>query len=186
MTRSVYTLCGFEKNKPVGFCVFCEFCGNYDKGTITRRIITKGMHPKAKRPVKAKALIMNAFALTGRIIYNVRLPRAFLLRQAAEPSGPGLGEIWAFSPHCLSFDTPSFLYKSFVVVDVYRSPNGRLYLITMFTIFFGTTITLTTFLSPMYLALCSSASTASWMASLVASAGNFFWKRALPLKDMVS
>ena len=54
---------------------------------------------KAKRPVRAKALIMNAFALTGRIIYNVRLPRAFLLRQAAEPSGPGLGEIWAFSPH---------------------------------------------------------------------------------------
>ena len=31
---------------------------------------------KAKRPVRAKALIMNAFALTGRIIYNVRLPRA--------------------------------------------------------------------------------------------------------------
>ena len=21
--------CGFEKLKPVGFCVFCEFCGNY-------------------------------------------------------------------------------------------------------------------------------------------------------------
>ena len=154
MTRSVYTLCGFEKNKPVGFCVFCEFCGNYDKGTITRRIITKGMHPKAKRPFTRRC--------------------------------PGLGEIWAFSPHCLSFDTPSFLYKSFVVVDVSRSPSKRLYLITMFTIFFGTTITLTTFLSPMYLALCSSASTASWMASLVASAGNFFWKRALPLKDMVS
>ena len=35
-----------------------------------------GMHPKAKRPVRAKALIMNAFSLTGRIIYNVRLPRA--------------------------------------------------------------------------------------------------------------
>lgn len=34
------------------------------------------MHPKAKRPVRAKALIMNAFSLTGRIIYNVRLPRA--------------------------------------------------------------------------------------------------------------
>ena len=31
------------------------------------------MHPKAKRPVRAKALIMNAFALTGRVIYNVRL-----------------------------------------------------------------------------------------------------------------
>ena len=31
---------------------------------------------KAKRHVRAKALIINAFALTGRIIYNVRLPRA--------------------------------------------------------------------------------------------------------------
>ena len=29
MTRSVYTLCGFKKLKSVGFCVFCEFCGNY-------------------------------------------------------------------------------------------------------------------------------------------------------------
>ena len=29
MTRSVYTVCVFEKLKPVGFCVFCEFCGNY-------------------------------------------------------------------------------------------------------------------------------------------------------------
>ena len=29
MTRSVYTLCGFQKLKPVGFCVFCEICGNY-------------------------------------------------------------------------------------------------------------------------------------------------------------
>ena len=29
MTRSVYTLCGFEKNKPVGFCAFCEIRGNY-------------------------------------------------------------------------------------------------------------------------------------------------------------
>ena len=31
---------------------------------------------KAKRPVRAEAFIINAFALTGRIIYNVRLPRA--------------------------------------------------------------------------------------------------------------
>ena len=29
MTRSVYTLCGFQKLNPVGFCVFCEICGNY-------------------------------------------------------------------------------------------------------------------------------------------------------------
>ena len=34
------------------------------------------MQPKAKRPVRAKALIMNAFSLTWRIIYNVRLPSA--------------------------------------------------------------------------------------------------------------
>ena len=34
------------------------------------------MHPKAKRPVRAKAFIINASALTGRVIYNVRLPRA--------------------------------------------------------------------------------------------------------------
>ena len=34
------------------------------------------MHPKAKRPVRAKAFIINAFALTGRIIYNVHLPWA--------------------------------------------------------------------------------------------------------------
>ena len=69
-----------------------------------QKLLTQGsalgvMHQKAKRPVRAKAFIIDAFALTGRIIYNVRLPRAFLLRQAAEPSGPGLGEIWAFSPH---------------------------------------------------------------------------------------
>ena len=46
-----------------------------------QKLLTQGsalgvMHQKAKRPVRAKALIMNAFALTGRIIYNVRLPRA--------------------------------------------------------------------------------------------------------------
>lgn len=29
MMRSVYTLCGFEKNNSVGFCGICEFCGNY-------------------------------------------------------------------------------------------------------------------------------------------------------------
>ena len=33
------------------------------------------MHPKAKRPVRAKAFIINAFALTERFIYNVRLLR---------------------------------------------------------------------------------------------------------------
>ena len=29
MTRSVYTLCGYQNLKPVGFCVVCAFCGNY-------------------------------------------------------------------------------------------------------------------------------------------------------------
>ena len=29
MTRSVYTLCGFQNLNPVGFCVVCAFCGNY-------------------------------------------------------------------------------------------------------------------------------------------------------------
>lgn len=27
MMRSIYTLCGFEKNNSVGFCGICEFCG---------------------------------------------------------------------------------------------------------------------------------------------------------------
>ena len=27
MTRSVYTLCGFQNINPVGFCVVCAFCG---------------------------------------------------------------------------------------------------------------------------------------------------------------
>ena len=27
MTRSVYTLCGFQNLNPVGFCVVCAFCG---------------------------------------------------------------------------------------------------------------------------------------------------------------
>ena len=52
----------------------------------------------------AKALIMNAFALTGRIIYNVRLPRAC----------PGLSAIWAFSPLLFNIDSlSSMLFKSF-------------------------------------------------------------------------
>ena len=46
-----------------------------------QKLLTQGsalgvMHQKAKRPVRAKAFIIDAFALTGRIIYNVRLPRA--------------------------------------------------------------------------------------------------------------
>ena len=41
MTRSVYTLCGFQNLKPVGFCVFCEFCGNYKQ----RRYKYKSISP---------------------------------------------------------------------------------------------------------------------------------------------
>ena len=44
---------------------------------------------KAKRPVRAEALIMNAFALTGRIIIISVYPGRC----------PGLGAGWAFSPH---------------------------------------------------------------------------------------
>ena len=51
MTRSVYTLCGFEKNKSVGFCVFGEFCGNYKQRSykqnytsITRTNIIRSLH----------------------------------------------------------------------------------------------------------------------------------------------
>ena len=41
MTRSVYTLCGFEKNKPVGFCVVCEICGNHKQRNYKQRNINK-------------------------------------------------------------------------------------------------------------------------------------------------
>ena len=41
MTRSVYTLCGFQKLKPVGFCVVCAFCGNYKQ----RRYKYKSLSP---------------------------------------------------------------------------------------------------------------------------------------------
>ena len=37
MTRSVYTLCGFQNLKPVGFCVVCEFCGNYTQRRYKQR-----------------------------------------------------------------------------------------------------------------------------------------------------
>ncbi len=50
------------------------------------------------RPVMAKALIINAFALTGRIAYNIVYPGRC----------PGLCAIWAFSPLLLIFDTPSY------------------------------------------------------------------------------
>ena len=37
MTRSVYTLCGFKKFMPVGFCVFGEFCGSYKQRSYKQR-----------------------------------------------------------------------------------------------------------------------------------------------------
>ena len=41
MTRSVYTLCGFQNLNPVGFCVVCAFCGNYKQ----RRYKYKSLSP---------------------------------------------------------------------------------------------------------------------------------------------
>ena len=50
------------------------------------------------RPVRAKALIINAFALTGRFaIFNPYTQGVAL----------GYGRLWAFSPHCMSFDALS-------------------------------------------------------------------------------
>ena len=66
---------------------------------------------KAKRPVRAEALIMNAFALTGRIIIISVYPGRC----------PGLGAIWAFSPHCLSFDTPSNLSQALIIPVIYST-----------------------------------------------------------------
>ena len=48
---------------------------------------------KAKRPVRAKALIMNAFALTGRIIIISVYPGRC----------PGLGAILGFQPALFEF-----------------------------------------------------------------------------------
>ena len=45
---------------------------------------------KAKRPVGAKALIIKLLPLQGALFLVAFYLRAFLLRQAAEPSGPGL------------------------------------------------------------------------------------------------
>ena len=33
MTHSVYTVCEFQKLKPVSFCVVCAFRGNYIQRT---------------------------------------------------------------------------------------------------------------------------------------------------------
>ena len=58
MTRSVYTVCEFQKLKPVGFCVFGEFCGNYkqkNSSTIIRPLyeqyIIRSLHePQTPTP----------------------------------------------------------------------------------------------------------------------------------------
>ena len=55
----------------------------------------------------------------------------------------------------------------------------------MFTIFFGTTITLAMVLPSIHFSERSSANTAVWMASDAASAGNSMLNRAFPLKEMV-
>lgn len=44
MTRSVYTLCGFQNLKPVDFCVVCEFCGNYKQSYIRGVICENGWY----------------------------------------------------------------------------------------------------------------------------------------------
>ena len=63
------------------------------------------------RPEGAEALKMNAFALTGRIIIISVYPGRC----------PGLGAIWAFSPHCLSFDTPSNLSQALIIPVIYST-----------------------------------------------------------------
>ena len=53
MTHSVYTLCGFQNLKPVGFCVFCEFCGNYKqrRDKLLYTLTVGGGHTKSISPI---------------------------------------------------------------------------------------------------------------------------------------
>ena len=55
------------------------------------------------RPARAKALIINAFALAGRFVFI-----------NPHTQGVGLCAYWVFSPRCLSFDTPSIPLKDAV------------------------------------------------------------------------
>ena len=57
---------------------------------------------------------------------------------------------------------------------------------TTLTIFFGTMITFSTLNPSKYFWLFSSANTCFWISSLGVSTGKVIWKRALPLKEMVS
>ncbi len=54
MTRSVYTLCEFQKIKSVGFCVIREFCGKYEyrKYMYRNHKIWRGHY----RPIHASGL----------------------------------------------------------------------------------------------------------------------------------
>ena len=53
--------------------------------------------PKTMRPVRAKALIINAFALAGRLLFSIRTPKVL----------PWAMCFWGFQPVLLTFDTPS-------------------------------------------------------------------------------
>ena len=60
---------------------------------------------KAKRPVRAKAFLINAFALTGRFVHNnIRLPRALPWARCNLGFAFPLraGDLW-FSPHYWTF-----------------------------------------------------------------------------------
>ena len=54
------------------------------------------------------------------------LQGALLLNELYPGRCPGLGANWAFSPHCLSFDTPAYLYfyQSFTFSTMYDSLLG--------------------------------------------------------------
>ena len=66
---------------------------------------------KGKAPCKGKSVDNECFCPYMAYYYNIRLPRRC----------PGLGAIWAFSPHCLSFDTPSNLSQALIISVIYST-----------------------------------------------------------------
>ena len=71
MTRSVYTLCGFQKLKPVGFCVVCAFCGNYKQ----RRYKYKSLSPiNCNLHFYHSIFRMNLFKILNKNIDDKRTP----------------------------------------------------------------------------------------------------------------
>jgi len=56
---------------------------------------------KAKRPVRAKALIINAFALTGRIVFGGFLPQGVALGYVLLPLRGVLLRLLTHPPMCL-------------------------------------------------------------------------------------